>query len=48
MSQLALATENIKLATTQNLEATKQSETAAHNLHGLGQQLKEIVGHYRL
>lgn len=48
MSQLALATENIKLATTQNLEATKQNEAAAHNLHGLGQQLKEIVGHYRL
>ncbi|RKP46455.1 methyl-accepting chemotaxis protein [Trinickia fusca] len=48
MNQLALATENIKVATAQNLESTRQNEITAHNLHGLGQQLKEIVGRYRL
>jgi methyl-accepting chemotaxis protein len=47
MNQLALATANIKLATSQNLESTKQMETAAHDLHGLGQQLKEITSRYR-
>jgi X-X-X-Leu-X-X-Gly heptad repeat protein len=48
MNQLALATENIKMAASQSLESTRQSETAAHNLHGLGQQLKEMVGRYRV
>ncbi len=48
MDQLALATENIKLATSQNLDSTRQSETAAHNLHGLGQKLQALVGRYKL
>ncbi|WP_310452205.1 methyl-accepting chemotaxis protein [Sulfuritalea sp.] len=48
MDQLAQATENIKLATTQNLESTRQAETAARNLHGLGQKLEQLVGRYRV
>ena len=48
MDQLALATENIKLATTQNVDSTRQAETAAHNLHGLGQRLQALVGRYKL
>lgn len=48
MDQLALATENIKQATTQNVDSTRQAETAAHNLHGLGQKLQALVGRYKL
>jgi methyl-accepting chemotaxis protein len=48
MNQLALATENIKQATTQNLDSTRQAETAAHDLHSLGQKLQVLVGRYRL
>ncbi len=48
MNQLATATENIKLATSQNLDSTRQTEVAAHNLHALGQKLKELVGRYRV
>jgi len=48
VDQLALATENIKLATTQNLESTRQTESAAHNLHDLGQKLEQLVGRYRV
>ncbi|WP_332674054.1 methyl-accepting chemotaxis protein [Aromatoleum sp.] len=47
MDQLALATANIRVATTQNLDSTRQAEAAAHNLHALGQKLKEMVGCYR-
>jgi len=48
MTQLALATENIKLASSQNLESTRQNEGAAHNLHGLGLQLKDMVSRFRV
>jgi methyl-accepting chemotaxis protein len=48
MEQLALATENIKVATTQNLESTRQAETAARNLHDLGQKLEQLVGRYSI
>lgn len=48
MDQLALATENIKQATSQNLDSTRQAETAAHQLHGLGQKLRDLVGRYKL
>ncbi len=48
MEQLTLAMENIKVATTQNMASTKQAESAAHNLHTLGQKLKELVKHYRV
>jgi len=43
--QVALAMESIKQASTQNVAGTKQAETAAHNLHELGQKLKQLVEH---
>jgi methyl-accepting chemotaxis protein len=46
--QVALAMENIRKASTQNAVGTKQAETAAHNLHELGQKLKQLVGQYRV
>jgi methyl-accepting chemotaxis protein len=46
MDQMALAMENIKQASTQNVAGTKQTETAAQNLHDLGQKLKQIVERY--
>ncbi len=48
MDQLALATENIRQATSQNVDSTRQAETAAHNLHRLGQKLQALVGRYKL
>lgn len=45
--QVALAMENIKQASTQNVAGTKQSEAAAHNLHELGQKLKVLVAQYQ-
>ena len=48
MDQLAQAMENIKISTTQNMESTRQAEVAAHNLHELGQKLKELVGRYKV
>ena len=47
MDQLVLAAANIRVATTQNLDSTRQAELAAHNLHALGQKLKELVDRYR-
>ncbi|MBT0959562.1 HAMP domain-containing methyl-accepting chemotaxis protein [Denitromonas iodatirespirans] len=48
MDQLAEATANIRVATAQNLDSTRQAETAAHNLNELGQTLKRQVARYRL
>jgi methyl-accepting chemotaxis protein len=48
MDQVVLAMQNIKQASTQNVASTKQAETAAHNLHGLGQKLKQLVEQYRV
>lgn len=48
MDQVALAMENIKLASTQNVASTKQAETAAHSLHELGQKLKQLVEQYKV
>ncbi len=48
MDQVALAMENIKVASTQNVASTKQAETAAQNLHELGQKLKALVEQYRV
>jgi methyl-accepting chemotaxis protein len=45
--QVALAMQNIKQASMQNVSATKQAETAAHNLNHIGGTLKEIVAQYR-
>jgi methyl-accepting chemotaxis protein len=46
--QVALAMENIRQGSTQNAAGTKQAETAAHNLHELGQKLKQVVEQYRV
>jgi methyl-accepting chemotaxis protein len=48
MDQVALAMENIKQASTQNVASTKQAETAAQNLHELGQKLKLLIERYKV
>ena len=44
MDQVALAMENIKQASMQNVAGTKQAETAAQSLHELGQKLGSLIG----
>ena len=44
MDQVALAMENIKQASMQNVAGTRQAETAAHSLHELGQKLGSMIG----
>ncbi len=44
MDQVALAMENIKQASTQNVAGTRQAELAAQNLHELGQKLSAMIG----
>ena len=44
MDQVALAMDNIKQASLQNVAGTRQAETAAHNLHELGRGLGAMVG----
>jgi len=48
MDQVALAMENIKQASAQNVASTKQAEVAAQNLHQLGEKLKLLVEQYKL
>ena len=48
MDQVAQAMESIKQASDQNVFGIRQVETAIHNLSGLGQNLKEMVEHYRI
>jgi hypothetical protein len=48
MDQVAVAMENIKQATAQNVASTKQTESAAQNLHDLGQKLKQVAAQYRV
>ncbi|WP_119300704.1 HAMP domain-containing methyl-accepting chemotaxis protein [Dongia deserti] len=43
MDQVALAMENIKQASVQNVSGTKQAETAAQDLQRLGQKLNALV-----
>ena len=44
MDQVALAMENIKQASLQNVAGTRQAEIAAHSLHELGQKLGAMIG----
>jgi methyl-accepting chemotaxis protein len=44
MDQVALAMENIKQGSVQNVAGTKQAEIAAKSLHSLGQKLTDMVG----
>jgi methyl-accepting chemotaxis protein len=46
--QVALAMENIKQASAQNVAGTKQTEVAAQSLHELGQKLKQLVERYKV
>jgi methyl-accepting chemotaxis protein len=48
MDQVALAMQNIKQASVQNVAGTRQSESAAQNLQDLGLNLKQLVEQYRL
>lgn len=48
MDQVALAMENIKQASTQNVASTKQAETAAQTLHETGRKLKSLVEQYKM
>ena len=48
MDQLVLAMENIRDASTENLQSAKQGEQAAQRLHELGQRLKRLVERYRV
>jgi len=48
MDQVVSAMESIKQASTQNVTATKQVESAAHDLHELGQNLKHLIEQYRV
>ncbi len=47
MDQVALAMRNINQASTQNVAGTRQAETAAQSLQGLGEKLKVLVEQYR-
>jgi len=46
MDQVALAMENVTRASAQNAASAKQVETAARNLHELGQKLKQLAEQY--
>ena len=48
MDQVAMAMESIKAASTQTVASTKQAEAAAHQLHELGQKLRQIVGRFKV
>ena len=48
MDQVALAMENIKQASTQNVAGTRQAETAAQGLHELGVSLRQLVAQYKV
>jgi len=43
MDQVAIAMENIKQASTQNVAATRQAEQAAKNLNELGYRLRSLI-----
>jgi methyl-accepting chemotaxis protein len=48
MDQVALAMENIKQASMQNVSGTRQAEVAAQSLHELGQRLIRVLDQYRI
>lgn len=48
MDQVALAMENIKQASLQNVAGAKQAENAAQNLNELGQKLKHLAEQYKV
>jgi len=48
VDQVTVAMENIKQASEQNVEGTRQMELAARNLDALGQRLKQLVEKYQV
>lgn len=48
MEQAAIAMENIKQATFQNVEGSKQLEMATNNIKTLGKKLKNLISQYEL
>jgi methyl-accepting chemotaxis protein len=48
IDQVATAMSGINQATLQSVDGAKQSETAAKNLHELGQKLRQLVARYKL
>ncbi len=48
MTQITLAVENIKQASSQNAASSKQLEISAINLKNLGEKLREIIKIYKL
>jgi methyl-accepting chemotaxis protein len=46
--QIVIALESIKQASLQNVEGTRQLESAAWNLNGVGQKLKQLVEQYKV
>jgi len=48
ITQVVTAMENIKTATSQNVESSKQLEEEAHNLNNLGQRLKKLIQKYKI
>ena len=48
MDQVAQAMDSIKTGSLQNVDSTKQLESAARNLGSLGQRLKDLVSRYKL
>ena len=48
MDQVALAMENIKQASIQNVSGARQAETAAQNVHELGQKLRQLAEQYTI
>jgi methyl-accepting chemotaxis protein len=48
MDQVAQAMESIKMASTQNVASTRQTEVAAKNIQELGRKLSELVALYKV
>lgn len=48
MDQMTLVMEHIKDAGNQNLQSSRQLESEAKNLHGLGQKLKDLTEKYKV
>jgi methyl-accepting chemotaxis protein len=48
MDQVVLAMQSIEQASVQNVASTRQTESAAQNLHNLGQRLKQLVEQFQL
>jgi methyl-accepting chemotaxis protein len=48
VDQVAMAMAGIKQASSQNVDSSKQLESATQNLSDLGQRLQKLVERYRM